>query len=185
MRSKDALSISIGVLGGVATALTATLIKVPVWVVFIAWASFFVLGGGTLGFVRSVAANLTGIAIATVTLLVIAVLDGGTLVAAIAVGVGSAAMVQASKIDLVSVTPAIVFGFASTVGTVAVTGLPVDALSFDHPTLQAACAMVLGAAFGYASEMLGTALTAGPEPEPVAGLRGPNADPSPELGVQP
>ena len=38
MRSKDALSVSIGVLGGLATLLTATLITVPVWVVFIAWA---------------------------------------------------------------------------------------------------------------------------------------------------
>jgi hypothetical protein len=176
MRSKDALSVSIGVLGGLATLLTATLIKVPVWVVFIAWASFFVLGGGTTGFIRSVAANLTGIAIASITLIVIAVLGGATLVAAVAVGLGSAAMVQASKIDLISVTPAIVFGFASTVGTVAATGLAVDELAFNHPTLQAALAMVMGAGFGYASELLGEALTARAEPEP---------SPGPELGVQP
>jgi hypothetical protein len=178
MRSKDALSVSIGVLGGIATILTATLIKVPVWVVFIAWASYFVLGGGTAGAIRSVAANLTGIVIATVTLVTIDVLGGSTLVAGIAVGVGSAAMVQASKLDLVSVTPAIVFGFASTVGTVAVTGDPVKELSLTHPSLKAGLAMVMGAAFGYASEVLGDALTVGPEPdaEPAAG---------PELGVQP
>jgi uncharacterized protein DUF1097 len=176
MGSKDALSVSIGVLGGVATLLTATLVKVPVWVVFIAWASFFVLGGGTAGFVRSVAANLTGIVIATITLVVIEVLGGATLVAAVAVGVGSAAMVQASKIDLVSVTPAIVFGFASTVGTVAVRGDAVDELSLTHPTLVAALAMVMGAAFGYASELLGEALTTRPEPEPSA---------STGLGVEP
>ena len=176
MRSKDALSVSIGVLGGLATLLTATLITVPVWVVFIAWASFFVLGGGTTGAVRSVACNLTGIAIATVTLLVIDALGGSTAVAAVAVGVGSAAMVQASKVDLISVTPAIVFGFASTVGTVAVRGDAVDELSLTHPTLVAALAMVMGAGFGYASEVLGAALTARPDPEPTA---------RPELGVQP
>ena len=176
MRSKDALSISIGVLGGLATLLTATLIKVPVWVVFIAWASFFVLGGGVTGAIRSIASNLTGIAIASITLIAIEVLGGATLVAAVAVGLGSAAMVQASKVDLISVTPAIVFGFASTVGTVAATGLAVDEFAFNHPTLQAALAMVMGAGFGYASELLGEALTAGADPEP---------SPGPELGVQP
>jgi hypothetical protein len=174
MRSKDALSVSIGVLGGLAVVLTETIVHVPVWVVFIAWASFFVVGGGTTGFVRSVAANLTGIAIATATLLVIAALDGGTLVAAIAVGVGSAAMVQASKIDLVSVTPAVVFGFASTVGTVAVRADAVDVLTPWHPSLVAACAMVIGAGFGIASELVADALTA--KAEPAA---------APELGVQP
>jgi hypothetical protein len=162
MHAKDALSLSIGVLGGVAVLLTAYVIKVPVWVVFIAWASFFVLGGGPAGLVRSAAANLTGIAIATVTLWMIAVLDGGDVLAAIAVGLGSAAMVQASKVDLVSVTPAIVFGFASTVGTVAVRGDAVDSLSFTHPSLVAACAMLLGAAFGIASEQVAGVLTTRP-----------------------
>jgi hypothetical protein len=178
MRSKDALSVSIGLLGGLAVVLTETLVKVPVFVVFIAWASFFVLGGGTDGVVRSVAANVTGIAIATLTLLVIAALDGGTAIAAIAVGLGSAAMVQASKVDLVSVTPAIVFGFASAVGTVAVRGDAVDQLSLTHPSLVAATAMVIGAGFGFASEVLGSVLTAAPDP-------GPEPSSARELGVQP
>jgi hypothetical protein len=176
MRGKDALSVSIGVLGALAVVLTDTAVRVPVWVLFIAWASFFVLGGGPNGFVRSVAANLAGIVIATVTLLVIAAVDGGTAIAALAVGLGSAAMVQASKIDLLSVTPAIVFGFASTVGTVAVRGDAVDVLSITHPSLVAATAMVLGAGFGFASEWLAGVLTAGAEPDPA---------PAPELGVQP
>lgn len=175
MRSKDALSISIGVLGGVATLLTATLIKVPVWVVFIAWASFFVVGGGPSGFVRSLASNLTGIVIATLTLLVISGLDAGDVVAAIAVGIGSAAMVQASKIELLSVIPAIVFGFASTVGTVAVTGKAVDELSITHPSLMALTAMMLGAGFGIASEYLGAALATGTDPGTTS---------TTELGVQ-
>src|SRR5262245_26043415 len=98
MRQLDALSISIGVLGGIATLMTATILTIPVWVMFIAWASFFILGGGTGGLLRSIASNLTGIVIASLTLLVIHALGGGTATAAIAVGVGSAAMVQASRI---------------------------------------------------------------------------------------
>jgi hypothetical protein len=38
MKKLDAYSVSIGVLGAVDTFLTATVILVPVWVTFIAWA---------------------------------------------------------------------------------------------------------------------------------------------------
>jgi hypothetical protein len=167
MKSKDALSISIGVLGGVATLLTATVVTVPVWVVFIAWASFFILGGGTAGMVKSIASNLTGIVIASLTLLSIPAFGGGPVVTAIAVGIGSAAMVQASKIKLLSAIPAIVWGFASTVGTVAATGSPITTVSITNPALIAALSMVLGAVFGIVSERWGTAMNAKREPAPA------------------
>jgi hypothetical protein len=169
LRQLDALSISIGVLGGVATLMTATVLTVPVWVIFIAWASFFILGGGKDGLVKSIASNLTGIVIASLTLLVIHALGGGTAVAAIAVGVGSAAMVQASKIGLLSKIPAIVWGFASTVGTVAATGHGITTASISNPALVAALAMVLGAVFGIASEYWGAAMTARLAAKPAAG----------------
>ena len=169
MRQLNALSISIGVLGGVATLLTATILTIPVWVIFIAWASFFILGGGRDGLVRSIASNLTGIVIASLTLLVIHALGGGTVVAAVAVGLGSAAMVQASKIGLLSKIPAIVWGFASTVGTVAATGYGITTTSINNPALVAALAMILGAVFGIASEYWGAAMTARPVAEPAVG----------------
>lgn len=100
MKKLDAYSVSIGVLGAIDTYLTATLILVPVWVTFIAWASFFILGGKFSGLIQSVASNLTGITIASLTLLTISTLGENPVVAAICVGVGSAAMVQASKISL-------------------------------------------------------------------------------------
>ena len=125
MRKLDAYSISIGVLGAIDTYLTATLILVPVWVTFIAWASFFILGGKRSGLTQSIASNLTGIAIASITLLAITLLNGNPLIAAICVGIGSAAMVQASKIPLLKAIPAIVWGFASTVGTSVATGMPI------------------------------------------------------------
>lgn len=159
MNNNQALSISIGVLGGIDTYLTATVIPVPVWVTFIAWASFFALGGGASGFVRSVASNLTGIFIASLTLLAVAGLSQDPVVVAICVGVGSAAMVQASKVPLLSVTPAIVFGFASTVGTTVATGSPITTPGLANPALVAAAAMVIGGAFGYVSEVLGNVLT--------------------------
>ncbi|BCQ28932.1 hypothetical protein NK8_71220 (plasmid) [Caballeronia sp. NK8] len=55
---------------------------------FIAWASFFVLGGGRAGFVKSVALNLTGLVIASLTLLCIATTSGGAVAVAVLVGIG-------------------------------------------------------------------------------------------------
>jgi hypothetical protein len=91
-------------------------------------------------------------------------------VTAVAVGVGSAVMVQASKISLLSKIPAIVWGFASTVGTAAATGHDITTTSLSNPALVAALAMVLGAVFGIASQyaaVVMTARSAAPAAEPA------------------
>lgn len=159
MKKLEAYSVSIGVLGAIDTFITATVILVPVWVTFIAWASFFILGGRLSGLKRSLASNLTGIVIASLTLLVISALNANPLVAAICVGIGSAAMVQASKLPLLTAIPAIVWGFASTVGTTAAIGQPITAPGLQNPALVAAAAMILGGLFGYLSELWGDAMT--------------------------
>ena len=160
MKQAEALTISIGVLGGIDVLLTAIVIPVPVWVTFTAWASFFIVGGGRQGFVKSVACNITGIVIAALSLLAIDLLGGSPVIAAICVGIGSAAMVQASKLPFTyGITPAIVWGFSQTVGTVAVTDLPVTAGLPNNPVLIAIAAMIIGAIFGYLSEAWGKAMT--------------------------
>ena len=159
MDSRTALTLSIGVLGGLAVALTAEVITVPIWVVFLAWASFFFVGGGVSGWIQSVSSNLVGVVIASASLYA-AYLMGGSLVAtAIAVGVGSALMVQASWVPLLSTTPAVVVGFASTVSTVAGTGNDITVTTISHPGLVAAVACVLGASFGLLSEYVATVMT--------------------------
>jgi uncharacterized protein DUF1097 len=160
VNSKAALTVSIGVLAVVDTYITATILPIPVWVTFIAWASFFIVGGGKKGFVQSVASNLTGLAISSLTLLAIASSGESPLAAAVLVGIGSAAMVLVSSIGLLRVLPAIVWGFASTVGTTAATGKPITTAGIDNPALVAATALVVGAIFGFISEWLGDALTA-------------------------
>lgn len=158
MKQLEAYSVSIGVLAVVDTFLTATVILVPVWVTFIAWASFFILGGKIEGLKRSIASNLTGIIIASLTLIAISVLNESPIIVAICVGIGSAAMVQASKISLLSAIPAIVWGFASTVGTTVATNTPITTLGWDNPALVAAAAMILGGIFGFLSEVWGNAM---------------------------
>lgn len=155
-----AAMVSLGVLGAIDTYITATVFPVPVWVTFIAWASFFACGGGTGGFVKSVARNWTGILIASATLLVITYGPATPVFAAILVGLGTSAMVFASSFGLLNFPPAIVFGFASFVGTTAATGTTVLTAGLNHPTLVTMAAMLLGAAFGYASEVGTQMLTA-------------------------
>ncbi|HIK18414.1 MAG TPA: DUF1097 domain-containing protein [Leptolyngbyaceae cyanobacterium M33_DOE_097] len=159
MKKLDAYSVSIGVLGAIDTFLTATVLPIPVWVTFIAWASFFILGGKKSGLIQSIASNLTGIAIASLTLLAISIIGGSPLIAAICVGLGSAAMVQASKVPILTAIPAIVWGFASTVGTTVATGKPITTPGIDNPAIVAAAAMIIGGLFGYLSELWGDAMT--------------------------
>jgi hypothetical protein len=151
MSKITALSISVGVFGMLTTLLTATVWPLPVWVLFLAWASFFFVGSGLKGLLKSVACNWTGIVIATVTLLSVQA-SGSALLLSIAVGIGSLAMVQASRLPWISATPAIVFGFAMTVGTIAATGNGITTAGISHPALVAAVTALVGAGFGVLSE---------------------------------
>jgi hypothetical protein len=159
MTKTAALTVSIGLLAVADTYLTATILPVPVWVTFIAWASFFACGGGLNGLVKSVASNITGLVIASATLIAIALTSDHPVVAAIWVGIGSAAMIVATLVPLLSFPPAIVFGFASTVGTVAATGHPITTPGLGNPALIAATAIVVGGLFGLVSEVFANALT--------------------------
>jgi hypothetical protein len=158
MKQASAYTVSIGFLAFVDTYLTGTILPVPVWVTFIAWASFFIVGGGKAGFVKSLASNLTGLAISSVTLLVISYFNGTPMAAAVLVGIGSACMVLASQLKLLDILPAIVWGFASTVGTTVATGKAITTAGYDNPAIVAAVALLTGAVFGYVSELLGEAL---------------------------
>jgi hypothetical protein len=155
-----ALTTSIAILAGLDTYLTATILPVPVFVTFIAWASFFACGGGTAGFVKSVMSNWTGLVIASLSLLAIAVAPSSPLLAAISVGIGSGAMILAASLPALGYPPAIVFGFASTVATTVALRHPITEPSIHNPALIAAVAILVGAAFGFASERFAALLTA-------------------------
>jgi hypothetical protein len=163
MPSLVAAMISLGVLGAIDTYITATVFPVPVWVTFIAWASFFACGGGRNGLIKSVASNWTGIIIASITLLIIQYGPTHPIFTAVLVGLGTSAMILASAAPLLSFPPAIVFGFASLVGTTAATSTTVTTAGINHPTIVAMAAMLLGGLFGFTSEV-GTQLLSAKKP---------------------
>ncbi len=72
-----ALAVSIGLLGGVATYLFLTVGTIQIWIGFLGWASFYHCGGGTAGLQKSVTANLWGVVVGYIALLVITQINPG------------------------------------------------------------------------------------------------------------
>ena len=117
-------------------------------------------GGGKKGLFQSILCNWTGIVIATLSLIAIELIKVSPIVAAICVGIGSAGMVQASRLSYTKgFTPAIVWGFSQTVGATAAGYAIMNTDVTNQATAIAIIAMLVGAIFGYVSELLGNSLT--------------------------
>ena len=153
-----ALAVSIGLLGAVATWLFLTIGVIQIWIGFIGWASFYHCGGGVTGLTKSVAANLWGVVMAFIALLLITQVDIGLPVViwpSIVVGVTAAILVLGSKIEALNVIPATVYGFASTAGYGLLAPAAIPALTtatWANPLICVSLSLVIGGLFGIVSE---------------------------------
>lgn len=162
-----ALSVSIGVLGGIATILFLNS-GLLIWAAFVAWACFFHSGGDTNGLRNTIVGNVFGAFcawLAAVILLSVPLGDtlGLPLWAAIVVGVTVLGMCLAAHIKAFSVIPASVYGYASTFAFLLQTAgmLNKDKLmsaSLQNGLVVVALSMVIGALFGFASGKVGALL---------------------------
>lgn len=149
-----ALAISIGVLAVAATWLffgpLAAIAHVQIWQAFVAWASHYHSGGKIAGSRSTVVCMSFGAVVGALAVLLAGQLGAlGTLAAPVAVGIGAAVLVLAAHVPLLSTIPASVYGFATIAGLILVGKVaPLDALG---PTIVS---IVVGTAFGYASEAL-------------------------------
>lgn len=149
-----ALTVSIGLLAVVATWLAfgpLAALGVQIWQIFIAWASHYHCGGKAAGAKNTAVCMIFGAVVGAVSVLLAGQLGAlGALAAPVAVGIGAAAIVLAAHIGALATIPASVYGFASIAGLILVGGkTPVDAL------LPTVVSIVIGAAFGFASEAIG------------------------------
>jgi hypothetical protein len=162
MNLVTALAIVIGALGAVATYLVlgpAADLGLQIWIVFIAWASFFHCGGGEDGLKNSVIANIWGALCATVALILVAKASGGSLpVISVIVGITVAVMILGAHMPLLGAIPAAVYGYASTAGYTLLTSG--DALNFGlkGPFTTVALSCIVGGLFGYVSGKIAGAL---------------------------
>ena len=168
-----ALSLSIAVLGAVWAYLALGPLAglVLVWAGFIAWGCFFHSGADEKALSRTIAGNVYGAVVAWIALLIIVHVSMPSLGAAwpaIVVGVTVFFLVIVASVDLLSVVPANVYGYAATVayslhqGADATGVGPLQRLtmaSIGNPLVLLVVSMVIGAVFGYASAKLAGTLT--------------------------
>ena len=169
-----ALSVSIAVLGAIWAFLALGPLSsfVLVWAGFVAWGCFFHSGGDNDALAKTIVGNIYGVVLAWIALLIIVnvPVEGlGTVWPAIVVGVTVFALVIVASIEKLSVVPANVYGYASTVAyslhqvtdTEAGTGplANLASVSFQNPLVLLIVSMVIGALFGLGSGKLAGALT--------------------------
>ncbi len=164
-----ALSVSIGLLGGIATILYLNL-GLLIWAGFIAWACFFHSGGDGNALRNTIVGNAFGAFCAWVAALIILsfpLADSLTLPvwAGIVVGLTVMAMCLAAHLKAFSVIPASVYGYAATFAYLLQTAdtMTKDKLmsaSMANALLVVIISMAIGALFGLASGKLGGALAA-------------------------
>ena len=172
MSSLIALSVSIGVLGGVATYLSLGPLVgfILIWGIFIGWATFFALGGDNAALKKGIACNVFGVVCAwlmAIILLNTPLGDLGAIGAGIAVGATVLGMCLAAHLPALDSIPASVYGYAATAAYL----LETDAAALDMGRLASAnfsnalilvsVSLVVGALFGLASGKLGGVLTKG------------------------
>ena len=156
MKNFLGVGISVGVLAGLWTQVSIELSLIT-WVAFVAWACYFAAGGGRTGFVRGLAANLSGVLWAYLASLVIGQLTFNGAVAIVVVVLAFVLCVQAAAAPL-SFIPGAFAGTAVFFGT-----------SFD--LLGTALALVVGGMLGWLSDVVAQRIQAvvdGPATAPAA-----------------
>jgi len=160
-----ALAVSVGLLAVLDTwlyigPLATSIVGGLIWVSFIAWGCHYHSGGGIKGTTTTVACMIWG-AIVGLGAVMLASGPLSTLDApvafGIAVGLGAAVICLSSKVALLSTIPASVYGFAAIAGA-----LPLHEGDPKAAIMPVAASIIIGALFGYVSEMLANALTKKP-----------------------
>ena len=156
-----ALTVSVGVLAVVATWLFGldplVVAKLQVWQAFIAWGCHFHSGGKFNGTRTTILCMTFGAIVGMVAVLLAGQLGAlGSLAAPVAVGLGAAVIVLASSVPLLATIPASVYGFASIAGLILLGGT--SGVTPTSALLPTFLSIVIGAAFGFVSEIVADAL---------------------------
>jgi len=159
-----ALALSIGVLGGVATwlALGPLAGVVTIWMIFIAWGSYFHNGGDNAALKNTIVCGIFGSIMAGIGALLILNVSLGALTAPIWVGVTVFILVYASKVPALSVIPTAVYGYAATFAYLLegarLNIVTMGAIELSNPVVVVSLSFIVGTLFAAASGKLAGAL---------------------------
>ena len=158
MSKLTALATSIAVLGGVWAFLALNPLAgvALVWVGFIAWGCYFHTGGDNAALQKTIAGMSFGAVMAAVALALVSggVLGGlGALSAPVIIAITVFPLVAVAGMNLLSVVPANVYGYAATAGLALTAGTAGNstALNLTNPAILVIISTVLGAVFGMVS----------------------------------
>lgn len=164
MSKLTALALSIAVLGGVWAFLAFNPLAsiAIVWVGFIAWACYFHTGGDNAALQKTIAGMAYGAIIAAIALALVVADPTGDLgsleviEAPVIIAVTVFLLVIVSGINLLSVVPANVYGYAATAGLALSTNTAANAtaLNLSNPAVLVIISVVLGSVFGMLSGKL-------------------------------
>jgi hypothetical protein len=151
-----ALSVSVAVLGAIWSwiCLGPASGYLLVWVGFIGAACFFGAGGDQKALIRTIVGMVYGAIIAWITLMIISkvpVPSLGAVWPAIVIGVLVFFLVIVASVEVLSVVPANVYGFAAVAGYALAIGAKGDltAANFANPLIIVAVSAVCGGVLGY------------------------------------
>ena len=171
MNGLSALSVSIGLIAGLATFLAVGPLGgvFLIWAATISWAAYFALGGDDKAAINTVRCSIFGVFVATYAAYEIVTISpdamlGFPLMAAIIVTVTVIAACLAANIPALSAIPATVLGYSATFAYVLQTPgiLSTNVLlsaSWENPVIIVSVSLVLGVAFGIASAKLAAKMT--------------------------
>jgi hypothetical protein len=172
MSQLTALSFSIGILGAVWAFLALGPLSgfVLVWAGFIGWGCYFHSGANNNALTKTITGTAYGALIGWIALLIIvnvSVAALGVIWPAIVVGATVFLLVIVASMNLLSIVPANVYGYAAIVAySLQTPSAPpstgplqnLTSASFANPLILLIVSMVIGALFGYASNQLSAAL---------------------------
>ncbi|PHS72975.1 MAG: hypothetical protein COB22_03585 [Cycloclasticus sp.] len=162
MPSSIALSLSVGVLSGIATWLVLGPLSafLLLWAAFIGWGCFFHSGGTMDGLKSGAIGNVFGVICAVITAMLIFNVNLGALTAAIWVGVVVIGLVYiGATVSIMGNIPAAVYGFASTFAYVLQTPDKFTADAIMPAAILVVSSLIVGQLFGFASGTLAGKLT--------------------------
>lgn len=161
-----ATALGVGILGGIATWGFLALGTILIWAAFVAWASFFAIGGDNRAFGLNITSNAFGVFVAWIVALLVLANPVG-LPLAIWVGflvfVSVVIYILSSQVPIFSSVPAVTLGYATTFAYISQTpdAFTYDALlsaGFRNVLIVIIISMSIGTCFGYASAKLSAAL---------------------------
>lgn len=169
MSQLTALSVSIGILGAIATWLYLTVGGILIWAGFIAWACFFHCGGDTNALKNTIANNIWGCICAWAAALLILGVPmadklGLPVWAGICVGLLALVLCLGANIKAISVIPAGVYGFAASFAFLLQTPemlsmANLTSLSLKNSLIVVPLSIIIGAIFGFVSGKVAGMLT--------------------------